>query len=168
MKKFLFLTFLMSFFFTQTAFAQQVICNAKGITVNYKRTIVKGNTVTIQFTVANNCGQNLEPLLHGEEPTRYDVQKAEAFDDQGNYYDLNSKNMSVSIGDATIAGSIYSSEHFSLANETMLKGEITINNIDEYATSFSKINIPLRLFNIADDIYQRGYITFKNVPIPKN
>ncbi len=162
MKKFLFLTLLMSIFCTGSAFAQQIVCEAPGITVNFKKITMQGNTATIQFTIANDTGKDLHPIMLG----KYGLEKTEAFDNKGNYYDMSS--ISIDIANATLSGSIYSSVSFSLPNGIVQKGAITIEEVDPNATSFTKINISLYGFNISVKPYGEGPIAFKNVPIPKN
>ena len=152
-----------------SVFAQsKAICSAPGITFKYKRTLVHGNTVTVHFTLTNNTGKDLNPYLHGEEGTRFEVQKIEAFDDEGNYYDLDSKNMSVSVAQAVVQGSRYDGAKFSFPNEVTVKGVITFRNVSEYALSFTRIAIPFRGFDVTDASYQRGYIILKDIPVSRD
>ncbi|WP_287677939.1 hypothetical protein [Bacteroides sp.] len=146
----------------------RALCSAPGVTLKYKRTISEGNTVTVHFTLSNFTNKDLNPIINGEEGTRFEVKKIEAYDDEGNYYDLDSKNMSVSIGNANIEGSRYASRKFTFPNEVTVKGVITFRNVSEYATSFSRISIPLRGFDVTDQSYQRGYIILKDVPISRD
>lgn len=161
--------FILGTIFQISVFAQSnAICSAPGITLKYKRTIVHGSTVTVHFTLTNNTGENLNPYLQGEEGTRSEVKKIEAFDDEGNYYDLDSKNMSVSIAKAVVQGSRYAGARFSFPNEVTVKGVITFRNVSEYALSFIRIAIPLRGFDITENSYQIGHIILKDIPISRD
>lgn len=164
----LILAFISTLFVVPALAQTKSICSAPGITLKYKRALSQGNTVTVHFTLTNNTGKNLTPFINGEEGTRFEVQKAEAYDDEGNYYDLNSGNMIVSIGDGQIEGSRYATDKFSFPNEVTVKGVITFRNVSEYTTSFTRIAIPLREFDITDKSYQRGYIILKDIPVSRD
>lgn len=144
----------------------KIVCSAPGVEVKYKRAFLHGNTATVHFVLTNFTGIDLNSTLESSEGTRSEVQKAEAYDDEGNYYDVNSKKMTVSIADAKIAAR-YESRSFSFPNEITVKGVVTIKNVDEYVTSFTRIAIPFRNFNTAEP-YGVGYIILKNIPLLKD
>lgn len=157
-----------SIFCVDSAYAQtEVICSAPGITANFKRTIVQGSTVTVYFTLTNDTGRDMTPYLHAHENTRFKVSTVEAYDDEGDYYDFDSGNISVRIGSAQIQYLGKTGAPFSFPNEITIKGEITFKNVSEYSTSFTRIAIPFRDFDVTDGGYNRGYVIFKNVPITR-
>lgn len=165
MKKFFILILLLSILCVKTMVAQvEIDCSAPGIEVKYKRAFLHGKTATIYFTLTNNTGKDLNSRLESSEGTKSEVQKAEAYDDEGNYYDVNSGKMTVSVADAKIAGR-YQARSFSFPNEITVKGVVTIKNVDEYVTSFTRIAIPFRNFDTTDDSYGVGYIILKNIPL---
>ena len=164
MKKILIMSFLLSILCVKVMVAQvKIVCSAPGIEVKYKRAFIEGNTATVHFTLTNFTGTDLNPYVNSSEGTRSEVKKAEAYDDEGNYYDVDSGKMIVSIADAKIAGR-YSGDEFSFPNELIVKGVVTIKNVDEYVTSFTRIAIPFRNFNTAET-YGIGYIILKNIPL---
>lgn len=166
MKRILVLAVLLSFFGVNLIFAQvKTVCSASGIELAYKKTLVQGNTITVHFTLTNNTGKDLNPYLEGREGTRFDVQEVEAHDDEGNCYDLRTGTMSVSIAKARIA-SRHDGAKFSFPNEIVVKGVISLKNVDENARVLKRIAFPLRYFDLNDDSYGRGYIILRNVPIP--
>lgn len=164
MNKKIILTLLLSVFCINVMVAQvKIVCSSPGIEVKYKRAFIHGNTATIHFTLTNFTGSDLNPFLNSSESTRAEVKKAEAYDDEGNYYDVDTQKMIVSIADAKISGR-YDDKRFSFPNEVTVKGVVTIKNVDEYVTSITRIAIPFRYFNTVEP-YGIGYIILKNIPL---
>lgn len=162
-----FLSLLLSVLFVSVLSAQvKTVCSASGVKVAFKEAFMQGSTVTIRFTLTNNTGKDLKPYLEGREGTRFDVQEVEAYDDEGNCYDLKSGTMSVGIGNARIS-SRYDGAFFSLPDEITVKGIISIKKVDGNAKSFRRIAFPLRYLDLNDEAYARGYVMLKNVPVPR-
>ena len=159
MNKKIILTLLFSVLCMNLMVAQvKIVCSSPGIEAKYKRAFIHGNTATIHFTLTNFTGADLNPYLTSS-IGRFGG-KSEAYDDEGNYYDVDHKKMEVRIADATLVAQYYD-EKFSFPDGVTVKGVVTIKNVDEYVTSFTRIVITFRNFGPS------GYetITLKNIPL---
>ena len=160
MKKF-FLTFVAAFV-TFSAFAQvKLSCDLPEVEFVYKRCTLSGSTAFIDFTFTNTTGKDINRLAIG-------CENAVAYDDEGNDYKFANQGADGThiIKEYQIGG--HSSSSWDIKVNDFMEGvtyklRIVFTNIDEYATNFVRMKIPVFIDNNGSN--KRGTLELRNVPL---
>lgn len=122
------------------------------ISLQYKRTIVSGNTVMVDFVMTNFKNIEIEACL-------YNFVNLSFTDDEGNVYDNNS--FKIDIGNSGQETAVFSPE-------VPLKVRLILTNINEYATAITSINYPYYYMTDPGRIATHRTMKIFNIPIPRN
>ncbi len=153
-----------SLLFASTAFAQVkcVSCDTD-FEMTYKRSFVSNNAVIVDFLITYH-GQGT--AAYGKNRTSIKVTQGAntcIYDDEGNIYkgymtvEGDPTNIIANVGNS---GTCYAE----LESGIPVKLRITVKDVDEYATSFVKMNLYCT-FGYGDG---SGIISATNIPIPRN
>ena len=121
------------------------------ISLKYKRTIVNGSTVMIDFVMTNL--KNIE-----FEACRYNFVNLTVTDDEGNIY--GNQNFKIDIGNSGKETGVFSPE-------IPLKVRFILTNINEYATAITSINYPYYYLTEPHNIATHRTMKIYNIPIPR-
>lgn len=114
--------------------------------LTYKRTVVAGNSVIVDFLVT----------LYGNVTKEFRVYEITVYDDEGNVYNFKANGTGcVDVGN-TGNNIIY------IEPDIPVKIRITVKNVDEYSTLFKKMIMPF------GNGYDKNSFTITNIPIPRN
>lgn len=122
------------------------------IGLQYKRTIVSGNTVMVDFVMTNFKNIEIEACL-------YNFVNLSFTDDEGNVYDNNS--FKIDIGNSGQETAVFSPE-------VPLKVRLILTNINEYATAITSINYPYYYMTDPGRIATHRTMKIYNIPIPRD
>lgn len=122
------------------------------IDLQYKRTIVSGNTVMIDFLMTNLNKGEIEACL-------YSFVNLSFTDDEGNMYD--NQHFKVDIGNSGQNTGVFSPE-------IPLKVRFILTDIDEYATSITSIIYPYYYYKMPVNNTINCTMKIYNIPIPRN
>lgn len=150
MKKIILLAIAVLFTFTATA-QIKIDSGDPYISLKYKRTIVNGNTVMIDFVMTNLNRNEIEACL-------YNFVNLSFTDDEGNIYGNN--NFKIDIGNSGQETGVF-------APEIPLKVRFILTNINEYATAITSINYPYYYLTEPNRNAVNRTMKIYNVPIPR-
>ena len=122
------------------------------IDLKYKRTIVSGSTVIIDFLMTNLSRGEIEACL-------YNFVNLSFTDDEGNVY--GNQNFKIDIGNSGKETGVFSPE-------IPLKVRLTLTNIDEYATAITSIIYPYYYYPLPSNNSVNRTMKIYNIPIPRN
>ena len=121
------------------------------IDLKYKRTIVSGSTVIIDFLMTNLSRGEIEACLYNFVNL--------SFTDDGNVY--GNQNFKIDIGNSGKETGVFSPE-------IPLKVRLTLTNIDEYATAITSIIYPYYYYPLPSTNSVNRTMKIYNIPIPRN
>lgn len=138
---------------TFTAAAQVKIYSGDPyIELKYKRTIVSGNTVIVDFLMTNHHRNEIEACL-------YNFVNLSFTDDEGNSY--GNQNFKIDVGNSGKETGVFSPE-------IPLKVRLTLTNIDEYATAITSMIYPYYYYPLPSTNSVNRTMKIYNIPIPRN
>lgn len=114
--------------------------------LTYKRSVVAGNSVIVDFLVT----------LYGKETKEFRVYDMTVYDDEGIVYNFKANGTGcVDVGN-TGNNIIY------IEPDIPVRIRITVKNVDEYSTLFKKMIMPF------GNGYDKNTFTITNIPIPRD
>ena len=122
------------------------------IDLQYKRTVVSGNTVMVDFLMTNLSKSEIEACL-------YSFINLSFTDDEGNMYD--SQHFKIDIGSSGENTGIFTPE-------IPLKVRFILTDIDEFATSITSIIYPYYYYRLPGNIATNCTMKIYNIPIPRD
>lgn len=122
------------------------------IDLKYKRTIVSGNTVMVDFVMTNLGRSEIEACM-------YSFVNLSFTDDEGNMYD--NDHFTVDIGNSGQNTGVFTPE-------IPLKVRFILTGIDEYATSITSIIYPYYYYKLPVTFAEDRTMKIYNIPIPRN
>lgn len=150
MKKIILLVIATLFTFVATA-QVKIISGDPYIDLKYKRTIVSGNNVIIDFLMTNHSRGEIEAIM-------YNFVNLSFTDDEGNVY--GNQNFKIDIGNSGNETGVFSPE-------IPLKVRLTLTNIDEYATAITSIIYPYYYYPLPSTNAVDCTMKIYNIPIPR-
>ena len=151
MKKIILLAITALITFTATA-QVKIYSGDPNIDIKYKRTIVSGNTVIIDFLMTNLLRTEIEACL-------YNFVNLSFTDDEGNMY--GNQNFKINVGNSGKETGVFSPG-------IPLKVRLTLTNIDEYATAITSIIYPYYYYPSPSINSVDRTMKIYNIPIPRN
>ena len=143
------LTLLLFCTFSVLGFAQTSFSSGNpSVEVNLKRTVAQGDNVIMDFIVTCHI-----------ETQRIYFDDPQIYDDEGNFYNGDRANTGIRYNHFTIDGR--ESSELRLERDIPRKMRLTVQHVDEYASSFLLVKIP---YSLNGAIYT---VVIKNLPITR-
>lgn len=129
--------------------------HSSGITIEITHSYSVGNKGYIRFLVTNTSEEDvrIESIIR-----EFGDYMTVVYDDEGTAYTERNRGIS----EITIADR---SENIFLPSNIPVKGHLVIENLNQNASSYSRVQFALRCRDLIDEPYGRGHITFSSVPI---
>ena len=133
--------------------------------IKVKRCVVSGTQGYIDLVFTNNTGKHMSNVAVNNYSSLVDRTTTAAYDDEGNvYYYYSNKNHN--IYQITFGGGTGLYNNVDLPEDLPVKMRIDLQNISEYATEFTMLN--LVLYNVSSVGFDGvGTVTFRNIPITR-
>lgn len=133
--------------------------------IKVKRCVVSGTQGYIDLVFTNNTGKHMSNVWVNNYSSLVDRTTTAAYDDEGNVYYYHS-NKNHNIYQITFGGGTGLYNSVDLPEDLPVKMRIDIQNISEYATEFTMLN--LVLYNVSSvGLDGVGTVTFRNIPITR-
>ena len=133
------------------------------IDIKVKRCVVSGTQGYIDLVFTNNTGEFIKKVVVQSSETCLDKNNETiVYDDEGNVYKYT---YGGGIYKITFGGESGQYDGANLPEDIPVKMRIELENISEYATEFTMLNIAFR--NISSHYYGVGSVTFRNIPITR-
>ena len=133
------------------------------IDIKVKRCVVSGSQGYIDLVFTNNTGEFIKNVVVQSSETCLDKNNETiVYDDEGNVYKYTYQG---GIYKITFGGESGQYNMVNLPEDVPVKMRIELENVSEYATEFTMLNIAFR--NISSHYYGVGSVTFRNIPITR-
>ena len=133
------------------------------IDIKVKRCVVSGAQGYIDLVFTNHTGAFVKDVMVQSSETCLDKNNETiVYDDEGNVYKYTYKG---GIYNIIFGGESGQYNMVNLPEDVPVKMRIELENVSEYATEFTMLNIAFR--NISSHYYGVGSVTFRNIPITR-
>lgn len=133
------------------------------IDIKVKRCVVSGSQGYIDLVFTNNTGEFIKNVVVQSSETCLDKNNETiVYDDEGNVYKYAYQG---GIRKIIFGGDDSQFNFTNLPEDVPVKMRIELEDISEYATEFTMLNIAFR--NISSHYYGVGSVTFRNIPITR-
>ena len=128
-----------------------------------KSCVVSGSQGYIDLVFTNNTGEFIKKVVVQSSETCLDKNNETiVYDDEGNVYRYTYKG---GIYNIIFGGESGQYNMVNLPEDVPVKMRIELENVSEFATEFTMLNIAFR--NISSHYYGVGSVTFRNIPITR-
>ena len=133
------------------------------IDIKVKRCVVSGAQGYIDLVFTNHTGAFVKDVMvQSSETCLSKNNETIVYDDEGNVYRYTYKG---GIYNIIFGGESGQYNMVNLPEDVPVKMRIELENVSEYATEFTMLNIAFR--NISSHYYGVGSVTFRNIPITR-